>query len=762
MRFRITLTNDIAGSYTLTKMPKGINDIFPVITRGENHGLTIETDVKLEFFCNGAGKEFIDQVREDQGVDAEVLINIEAFCGCEPGTEAPDYSIDYADDYGSIVGGGCDEDYDDFYLGALELKTWETKDGLTKVNIKPQGILETVKNRLDTKVDLFGTETIDGDTITPYTYQQYELNLHSKAILVQASLTTLETPAIRVDAYVPDPPNDTMYVQMVWDYLEADEIGSVYEPSDTVTSTGASVFPSPLYTNLSGADVTVDLTYDLQGFLTDIISYNRSYSLGIVYRVANDADFEGTIFTVGNIVDYGTQNVLSSEVMIQEVDEQGSVNLAVPNGYSVYVTWVLANYDNNNASPQIATIAQAFNVCDLDIGIISTTAASTGKACLVGEAGSQITRSITGLEDSFRSEYFGRVNSEPYAYADNGCGSFRAFISGFMARNFPITGSKARTIRMSMNEYFNGLNAIDNLGMGIEKVGDDYYVVIEPKSYFYDVSTTMMIISNIPHLKRTEAPDYYYNRVNIGYDKWEIEFTNGLDEFNSKRQYDTGIKSIDNPLTIESELVASGYRLEMARRNQYSDTFTEDGQYDEDNFIVCLSNTVDYITNEPTELDIAEKDENFSWIDNVLSPETSYNLRLTPEMNFLRWSPVINAGLTKYEGREIKFTSGEGNYKTETAIDGVCSGNWNNQIIYGGQNIQWDDDNNIDQTPIWLPEIIEFSYPLKFSEYKIIEANPKGVFEVSELETDYVKGFILELKYVPNGVSTFKLLKAFV
>jgi hypothetical protein len=56
MIFRVTLTNPTLGSLILRKQPKGLAEVFPTIKRGENHGLTTEIDVKLEFFCGGAGK----------------------------------------------------------------------------------------------------------------------------------------------------------------------------------------------------------------------------------------------------------------------------------------------------------------------------------------------------------------------------------------------------------------------------------------------------------------------------------------------------------------------------------------------------------------------------------------------------------------------------------------------------------------------------------------------------------------------------------
>src|SRR5690606_33087589 len=143
-------------------------------------GLTEEIDVKLEFYC-GAGKEYIDQVIDEQGIDGEITIHIDYACGCEPGSSAPDYSIDYSDDYGSQTSGDCD--FQEFYTGLLDLKTWEADEEFTKVDIKPAGILETVKNRLNTKVDLFALETMNGTALDPFTYGPYDLTLHSKKLI---------------------------------------------------------------------------------------------------------------------------------------------------------------------------------------------------------------------------------------------------------------------------------------------------------------------------------------------------------------------------------------------------------------------------------------------------------------------------------------------------------------------------------------------------------------------------------------------------
>lgn len=805
MRYRVTLTNSILGSLILSKEPVGLKDIAPTIKRGENHGLTTEIDVKLQFYCNGAGKEFIDQVRDEQGPRAIININIDASCGCDPGDDAPDYSIDYSDDYGSATQGDCD--YDEFYIGVIELKTWETDGEFTNCTIRPAGILETVKNRLDTKVDLFALETLDGTALSAFIYGPYELNLHSKTIIYKSDFNFLPD-----ETHYPDVPlgwerigfdtdNPTIdsspgtertiqhsYSQTI--IAEIPILGEVagysndlnsLARSDTYPGDNSQIQSESLIVAInSGSDI-----YNISGHFkfgfklsisaatspTKYFKYNVTPKLYI--QTGSTITLLETMSTVSGTANFGT-GLLELIIPFTEYSiefEQNNMPISDNGVIRLYMKfdeeWIIerpgigGEYEANIFKE--CFVNEDYSVDEksfIEVSQESTTTDSTAQAFAIFETGAQIARVITDQTDSFRSNIFGRKNSEPYSYNSNGCASFCSFLNGFMVRGFPITGDNSRSIRMSMNDFFKGLNPIWNLGLGIEKVGDIYYIVVDGKDYFYDASTIMLTIDNIPNLKRSEAIEYYYNLINVGYENWETQFSNGLDEFNSKRQFDTLNSFVNNPLELISELDASGYRLEITRRKQYSDTFTEDSEYDEDNFIICLNRTE--VSGLPTMLNVAEKDENFDGVSNVISPETSYNLRISPERNYVRWSNVIDSGLTKYPATEAKFTSGQGNYKMTSKVTGDnCPGSWNNETLSAGQNLQWDDVNNLDSNPIWLPEILEFQYPITWTQYKAIAANPKGVFEVSDSDTGHIKAFILEFKYKPGDVSDFKLLRAF-
>jgi hypothetical protein len=621
MIFRVTLSNPTLGSLILTKQPKGLAEVFPTIKRGENHGLTTEIDVKLEFFCGGAGKEFIDQVQLEQGIDAEILIDIDAFCGCIPDVEAPDYSIDYSDDYGSIISGGCDEDFETFYEGQLEMQTWTTDDVFTKVNIKPRGILETVKNRLDTKVDLFANETLDGTSIDDWEFgADHEITMHSQEILFKANLI-MDGGSYGQGAagFLPLGGTDSLFCEFPLELTDYDELGVSPMTSLFVAYDGFGE-PEWIYENTGDENVVFDLNFNFVGTISEICTKARDHQLLIRYKV--EGGFYGT--TSHNIESYLFASTGAGVLYSQSINLTGQVpSLTIQPGERLYVFAEFFDYTTavgpGSASP---TVIMEFTECEVILSQVSTTEDTTAKAFAVFEAGAQIARVITDQDDSFRSNIFGRTNSSPYSYDENGCGSFTGISNGFMVRGYPITGDNARTIRMSMNDYFRGLNPIWNLGMGIEKSGDNYYVVVDGKEYFYDVSTTIMTIDNIPNLKKSEAPEYYYNRINAGYELWETEFTAGLDEFNSKRQFDTGIKAVNNPLEIISPLVAAGYRIERARRNRFSDSFSEDSEDDEDNYIICLSNN-QYIYGDQPTLTEAERNEDFANVENIFSPDTT-------------------------------------------------------------------------------------------------------------------------------------------
>ena len=122
---------------------------------------------------------------------------------------------------------------------------------------------------------------------------------------------------------------------------------------------------------------------------------------------------------------------------------------------------------------------------------------------------------------------------------------------------------------------------------------------------------------------------------------------------------------------------------------------------------------------------------------------------------------MLSPGLIKKPGTSLKMTYKEGNALMESRFTAdTCEGNYNNELFTENQDIQWDGANT-QNLPIWIPEIYEFDYPLSFTDYKNIKANPTYCLEISRTTSDYIKAYIIDIRYKPViGMATFKLLRA--
>lgn len=743
MRFRYTLSSTYSGSLVLTKDPKGWESMETIIKRGtQYHGTFYETMVQLQFTC-GAGKEYIDDIYETYGVDALVNILIEINCGGGLGNiDAPDYSNDYSDDYGSTISGSGAAVYQTFFEGTLDFSKYNKTTRSTFVDLLQSDFIQKTINRFETKVELTKDEDLDGNTLTQLALST--ITLPSKTIQYGTSLELDETSQEDPFAF-PDIGDSYQFFYIyhpfgiIFDDIDAFPIFPTIEAFDSTTQHPQGLFIAPF----TG---TYNIAYNLVG---DINFNNTSGgTITATYQLKYGVDQTG-----GGSTQIGSNFggiVANGDNRTDSFNFSGTLTLSLTEGEAFQFYFRLGT-----GGVFECEITLNYTTCDFTANINTETVSSTCDVFPIHEAGAAIAQRITGLEDCFRSSLLGRTNSEPNFYEDNGCMSFMATTCGKKIRKIPTAKSP---IFMSMAEYFNTINSIGNVGLGFEKIGSQYYIRIEEKEYFYSI-TSLMECPNANEIKTSVAKDYFISDIEIGYDKWENEEVNGLDEFNTKQNYNTGIKAIESRRLLLSPMIASAYAIEFTRRKKYSNFPSLDWKYDNDNFIMCLNRSVDAYNN-PTDLDTIELDENYSQINNVLDSETGYNYRISPKRNLLRHLSVINGSLTKYANRLIKFVYGEGNYFMESQFTAdTCPGNFDNELLEESQDI---DSTAVGINPIWIPEYIEFDYPMGFSTFLTIKNSPYGCIEVSNTDTDFVKGYIIELRYKPvGGMASFKLLRAF-
>ncbi len=753
MIFRYTLSSTYSGSLILSKDPKGWESMETIIKRGvQYHGTFYETMVQLQFAC-GSGKEYIDNIYEVYGIDAVINIKIDISCaGGNGNINSPDYSDDYSDDYGSILQGSGVSVYQTFFEGTLDLSKYNKTTRYTFVDLLQSDFIQKVMNRFETKIEVTKNISLDDVALDPIANFPSGMTLHSKELIIQAE-------------YELYPDTGTLFLPFALDAINieipminiVDDIGTAKDITPpyifSFLSSGGASGPEntePIYTNTSSEPITFDFIYDITGALnirnelTSTINYYLYLQFGTQFAYSPAPLVLQS--QLGIPLNGGVALAIS-------VVASGTMPLTIQPGDSLFLTFGIADIVGNVADPSLFEFL-GFEASSFDVKLrnLSTTEASQGSMFKIHELGAAIAQRITSNEDAFRSELLGRKNSLPNFYDENGCGSFNGLLNGKHVRGFSVVDAP---FFMSMNEYFRTVNSLYNCGMGFEKIGDQYVIRIEKKEYFYD-TTVLFSCPNANEIRTSVAKEYYITNVVIGYNEWESENFNGLDEFNTNRQYDVGIKAIDSKLDVTAPVIASMYSIEFARRQGVS---TVDYKYDNSNFIVCLARGVDGGGN-PNQLDIAEKDENFSAVNNIKSPTTSYNLRIPPARNVLSHMNSIASSIIKYTGRAVKFVYGEGNCIAETQLStDTCANNFDNEVLIENQDITVD---QAGATPIWIPEYIEFDYPMGLNTFLSIKNSPYGCIEVSNTEANFVKGFIIELRYKPvGGMASFKLLRAF-
>lgn len=743
MILRYTLNNATEGEHITTYAPKGWQETELVLSRHEKYeGIFKDYTVKVDFFC-GAGKEYIDNIYDTQGIEAEVDILIEMDCN-ESG------------------------EYETLYDGQLIMKSYEiirAAPEYTRVNLEQSGIIQTVLNRIETKIDLTKTETLDGTAVTSLTYAPYDLTTHSKEIIATIRVEALASPYSEVTS--PAIGDDDLFVTLPFDaitiqeFLQANTI-----PSPYITNGAGPPSVNGWYTNTNDEDVELSIEYDFQGTFEELLpTQSRDYNLALVYRISNDND-PTTGFVI--LQDYGPKSTAGDITMSQDISLSGTLTLTVPSGYSVFVYFILSEYSYSSVLLLPCTITMNFTSAVINATINSTTDSTITKSFAIFETGADIARKITNQADAFRSNYFGRKNSQPYAYDENGCGSFTAFTNGFQLRGFPIAD---RPVYMSMREYFDGLNAIHCLGLGVKQDGENTYIEVEPKEYFYRNDEVVLTLNNVRGLKTILDQRYFFSRFKIGFKDWRKEGLNGLDEFCTTHEYATLLKSVNNELVAQSEFIAGPYALERQRRQRYTETQSTDEDYDNKNFIIALNRSVDG-SGIPNNLDEAEKDENFTNIDNLFSPETVYNLRFSPARSARNWYKILSTSLIKLNDtlKNVKFSFAEGNKTMESEGTEICDPGHQGLINEGNDLVISVPGSSNDLEPLFTGEIDTIEdYPLSFASYlHLKDLDDNGVpnyykmIRYSTGESDYLFGFVDELRYKPiTGKASFRFRRAY-
>jgi hypothetical protein len=693
------------------------------------------------FFGFGESLKFIEDaywiIKEEylvKGVDGDLLLRCEWLC----------------DD--------C-EGWQVFSVGKLDFETYDEECEeycYISIGVNNSSNEVLVKNRFDTTVDITSNKAYNGaTTLTNYSKLGNSISIPSKAIKV---ISYAHNNADNVSSnYVDDFFwNNGTALQLVYT--------SIYPGFNAVELTEISsttFFSSPEYLRgrtfnnlpVEGMVPLIELTDETNlrcgysGFNIDLnMSGSASQTGGS--HIGTDANLIVIKLPKGlSDTDAASFQTLYNQVMWSRTTMTGNatVSFSLQTNFSFtmdigdrlfYYIWFRKDNTQDFSSFHITMANGSF----IRVTATSTCPPTTAKTYMLHETASRIIESITNNQLRFRSEYYGRTDSQPYNYLADGCGGLRTLSNGLQIRQAVLQDGTNPKVFLSLKDLLDSLNAIDCVGFGVE--GND--VRVEPVEYFY-TDDVIFEADGVNKLGKKVRTDRIYKSFSFGYDKYETETTNGLDAIHTKREYRLQISQSDIKLEKLSKIIADGYAIEVTRRKFGK---TEDWRYDQNIFMLCLKRSGS---------NLIVDQNNIASPANIFDPATVINYAISPIRNGLRWFKWLVQGIRDYAHTALRFSSGEGNYVAKGKLTTGCV---NEATVLAENDIISVNSSDVsyDPAPFIIPERVTFTYPLGLHEFAFIAANKYGLIKYRRADDDWQYGWIENIKYSPNeGSADFTL-----
>lgn len=730
MAYRWTLTNLADNtSEVLSKDPIGWDEGIYKISRSEKFkGAFNEYTTSLKFHCLGGGKSFIDAVYNTDDIDGKITLLVEYDCD----------------------GSGT---YDTLFLGMINLASYKSDNDFTYVNVEYSDLLMKVQSRSEIPVDLEATTSIGGETITPISVTTIPLSpieIDFKSRWVIDYPYEQEAQGLKGD---PDLGTDGAQFQpkMVLqnnDFTTSNQYPEISNISNVVGQIFYGTASPPLVEfNELGLDypLTLNWSIDLSGGIIDSVpTGSRDIVFYRLYLVYGDFSFtSGVPPTRILLYDSGASSANPATFVFNVVD---SGTISINPGDKISLAWVVDW--NNTGDERTQNVKFQYQNSFFEINSKTTFMQTDCKCILVHEALNAVVDAIADSDGNFESEFYGREDSQKQTYAQDGAGAYLAITNGLNIRAF-----NDKRIYCSLDDIFQSLDCLHNIGLGMV----NGKVRVEPLEYWFS-NTKILTLPNVPNFNTVNNNKLYYNRINIGYQRWETEFRNGLDEPCTKHEYSTKIAKVKNTYTRLSKYIASSFAWELTRRKNINLFPDEDFTYDNENFFLSV---VRYDYGSASLLLPELYSDSFNTGTGMVNLNTAYNLRLTPKRLLLAHLNQLTPGLQKING-DISFVNGEGNTTLQLAMDaaGVYQEDFNGQLLGEDDSIAWNETDAANIAPIWLPETYTFEYPISYADFKLIKANPYGYIEFYKDATNKLNGYIMNMEYsMKTGLTKFELLK---
>ena len=220
-------------------------------------------------------------------------------------------------------------------------------------------------------------------------------------------------------------------------------------------------------------------------------------------------------------------------------------------------------------------------------------------------------------------------------------------------------------MEINWEDYYNSIHALLPVGYGISTAGNSEKIVLEDLRFFFQ-RTVVGNLGKITITGRNTAAEYCFQSLSFGYTKGgDYEQPLGLDEFNTITNSRSPLTGTDNKYEATGPSRTDSYGAEDARRKQGKDFPEEDTPYDKDNWLfdvkkVQQTGSVKYFEPRLWQDDFEEAPTG------IYSPETAFNLHLSPGWNRYRHSYWWSNAITMLQNENIQFVNSKNNSGLKT------------------------------------------------------------------------------------------------
>ena len=685
------------ASHTELIHPKGWEDMEYSINRSDEfYGVMHEVITDLKF-VQGAGYEIVNNLYEEQGLKASLWLKFTLFgreykFRWEPETLARDIHH-------------CEISCD----------------------FKREGAIQKVMSRRTTDVDVFNdTESVNGEPLSEWQRKSEEVTLNAVSLQKTAVFKRNEEAAQERADEIEASSTSEMY------FTNLAEAGSdMRESFDPVFQGNQFTFKElrALVFKNSIRGLTIDYHFEVN-IENEIINSAQDRDVRFIIEMWLTTP-SAPIFQ--EILHNNQQTgVASSSTATENINISGSIDLSNTNLmpgdgilFNVFIRTDLELSEDHTIENKVTWERADVTVKAIELSTLREVGV---QGAFVNEHLATIVESISDKEVTFKSDYYSNEESQPIAGSKKGLGSDRIVTSGGAIRNHPD-----KNLITNLSEAFRSLHAIDNIGLGFERDGNEFILRVEPIEYFFDKSVEVASFDRVRMDEAEIAHDWISSEIEIGYAQWDAGLKIKKNEINGTRKYHLRDHAyVNNENKIVSSYIASGSMIEDTRRMQHRDFPEADESADQDIFIIDLVHDYDHWRNRSNE---GYEEASF---DNIIDSDTVMNLRLAPSVMVARHLKTLLVPVRDSD-EILQFRKGLGNIRATHKYLEEPDACVHDEVMTENQDYNKETFGECSE-PLFQPEVIQFSAPIASDQFNAIQDNPFGL-----IGTPDYKGFIKEV-----------------